>query len=66
MDGSPNRTFQVNELAHDPAVTFDPKVAKDYVTYAHRIAARGLVNSSVGGITALTSGRSRRISRFIW
>ena len=50
MDGSPNRTFQVNELAHDPSVTFDPKVAKDYVTYAHRIAARGLVNSSVGGM----------------
>ena len=50
MDGSPNRSFQVNELAHDPSVTFDPKVVKDYVTYAHRLAARGLVNSSVGGM----------------
>jgi ribulose-5-phosphate 4-epimerase/fuculose-1-phosphate aldolase len=25
-------------------------VVKDYVTYAHRLAARGLVNSSVGGM----------------
>jgi ribulose-5-phosphate 4-epimerase/fuculose-1-phosphate aldolase len=50
MDGSPNRTFEVNELAHDPNVSFDPKVVKDYVTFAHRLAARGLVNSSVGGM----------------
>ena len=50
MDGSSTRTFQVNELAPDPSVTFDPKVVKSYVTYAHRIAARGLVNSSVGGM----------------
>jgi len=48
MDVSPNRTFQVNELTPDPNVAFDPKVAKSYVTYAHRLAARGLVNSSVG------------------
>src|SRR5436190_1524758 len=50
MDGSPNRTFQVNELTPDPDVAFDPKVVKSYVTYAHRLAARGLVNSSVGGM----------------
>src|SRR5258707_14702277 len=50
MDGSPNRTFQVNERTPDPNVAFDPKVAKSYVTYAHRLAARGLVNSSVGGM----------------
>jgi L-fuculose-phosphate aldolase len=50
MDGSPNRTFQVNELTPDPNVVFDPKVVKSYVTYAHRLAARGLVNSSVGGM----------------
>jgi ribulose-5-phosphate 4-epimerase/fuculose-1-phosphate aldolase len=49
MDGSP-RTFDVNELTPDPRVTFDPKVVKSYVTYAHRLAARGLVNSSVGGM----------------
>ena len=50
MDGSAARTYQVNELTTDPRVPFDPKVVKDYVTYAHRIAARGLVNSSVGGM----------------
>ena len=50
MDGSAARTYQVNELTTDPNVPFDPKVVKDYVTYAHRIAARGLVNSSVGGM----------------
>ena len=49
MDGSPP-PYRVNELTPDPAVTFDPKVVKDYVTYAHRIANRGLVNSSVGGM----------------
>ena len=50
MDGSANRSFQVNELTPDPDVVFDPKVVKSYVTYAHRLAARGLVNSSVGGM----------------
>ena len=50
MDGSPNRSFEVNELTPDPKVAFDPKVSKSYVTYAHRLAARGLVNSSVGGM----------------
>src|SRR3954471_1619958 len=50
MDGSPTPTYRVNELTPDPSVSFDPKVVKDYVTYAHRIANRGLVNSSVGGM----------------
>src|SRR4249920_3877883 len=50
MDGSPTPTYRVNELTPDPAVSFDPKVVKDYITYAHRIANRGLVNSSVGGM----------------
>lgn len=49
MDGM-TPPFRVNELTPDPAVTFDPKVVRDYVTTAHRIAARGLVNSSVGGM----------------
>ena len=49
MDGS-QATYRVNELTPDPSVSFDPKVVKDYVTYAHRIANRGLVNSSVGGM----------------
>jgi hypothetical protein len=50
MDATTPVTFQVNELAPDPNVDFDPKVTKSYVTYAHRLAARGLVNSSVGGM----------------
>jgi ribulose-5-phosphate 4-epimerase/fuculose-1-phosphate aldolase len=50
MDGSTNRSFEVNELAPDPKVSFDPKIVKSYVAYAHRLAARGLVNSSVGGM----------------
>jgi ribulose-5-phosphate 4-epimerase/fuculose-1-phosphate aldolase len=50
MDGTPPRSFRVNELTPDPSVTFDPKVVKTYVTYAHRMAARGWVNSSVGGM----------------
>ena len=50
MDGMTAPAYRVNELAHDPAVSFDPKVVKQYVTYAHRLAARGLVNSSVGGM----------------
>lgn len=49
MDGS-NRAFEVNEHTPDPAVQFDAKVVKDYVTYAHRLAARGFVNASVGGM----------------
>lgn len=51
MDGSSTpKTYQVNELTPEPNVAFDPKVTKSYVTYAHRLAARGLVNSSVGGM----------------
>ena len=50
MDGSPAPAYRVNELTPDPSVTFDPKVVKDYITYAHRMANRGLVNSSVGGM----------------
>jgi ribulose-5-phosphate 4-epimerase/fuculose-1-phosphate aldolase len=50
MDGSPTPTYCVNQLTPDPRVAFDAKVVKDYVTYAHRIANRGLVNSSVGGM----------------
>ena len=50
MDGSPALAHRVNELTPDPSVSFDPKMVKDYVTYAHRIANRGLVNSSVGGM----------------
>jgi hypothetical protein len=44
MDGTTPVAFKVNELTPDPDVQFDPKVSKSYVTYAHRLAARGLVN----------------------
>lgn len=50
MDGHTAPVYRVNELTPDPAVEFNPKVVKDYLTYAHRLAARGLVNSSVGGM----------------
>lgn len=49
MDGM-NPPYRVNELTPDPRVSFDPKVSRDYVKYAHWLAARGLVNSSVGGM----------------
>ncbi len=50
MDGGTSRAYKVNELAPDPRVQFEPKIVRSYVTYAHRLAARGLVNSSVGGM----------------
>lgn len=50
MDGSLSPSFRVNELAPDPNVTFDPAVVRSYLAYAHRLANRGLVNSSVGGM----------------
>ncbi|HEY4253973.1 MAG TPA: class II aldolase/adducin family protein [Roseomonas sp.] len=50
MDGSSNPAYRVNELTPDPRVSFDPKIAGDYVKYAHRLSVRGLVNSSVGGM----------------
>jgi ribulose-5-phosphate 4-epimerase/fuculose-1-phosphate aldolase len=50
MNGPTSPVYRVNELTPDPTVTFDAKVVKDYVTYAHRLARRGLVNSSVGGM----------------
>ena len=65
MDGRARR-FKVNELTPDPDVQFDPKVTKSYVTYAHRLAARGLVNSSVGGMVirvAHPGHRARRVLR---
>ncbi|MDB5414296.1 MAG: class aldolase [Rubritepida sp.] len=50
MDGIQTPPYRVNELTPDPSVSFDPKVTRDYVKYAHWLAARGLVNSSVGGM----------------
>jgi ribulose-5-phosphate 4-epimerase/fuculose-1-phosphate aldolase len=45
MDG-----FQVNQLAPDPTVQFDPAVAAAYIKYARMLAHRGLVQSTLGGI----------------
>jgi len=50
MDGIQAPPYRVNELTPDVSVTFDPTVSASYVKYAHWLAARGLVNSSVGGM----------------
>ena len=50
MDGGTSRAYKVNELTPDPRVRFEPEIVRSYVTYAHRLATRGLVNSSVGGM----------------
>lgn len=42
--------FQVNEYAPDPAVELDRSVAEKYVRYAHMLAARGYVQSTLGGM----------------
>jgi len=55
MNAGTSSTYGVNELTPDPNVEFDSKVVKNYITYAHRLAARGLVNSSVGGMVIRTA-----------
>jgi ribulose-5-phosphate 4-epimerase/fuculose-1-phosphate aldolase len=50
MDGTIEPRYRVNEYTPDPNVTFDPKVAAQYVKYARMMAARGLVQSSLGGM----------------
>jgi len=42
--------YEVNQLAPDPAVAFDRKIGEQYVRYAHMLAARGYVQSSVGNM----------------
>mgnify|MGYP006284279953 CR=1 FL=1 len=42
--------YEVNQLTPDPEVMFDRKVGEQYVKYAHRLAARGYVQSSVGNM----------------
>jgi ribulose-5-phosphate 4-epimerase/fuculose-1-phosphate aldolase len=44
------RTYQVNELAPDPSVALDRKIAEQYLRYAHMLAARGYVASSTGNL----------------
>lgn len=50
MDGSIEPRYRVNEYTPDPNVGFDPKIAAQYVKYARMMAARGLVQSSLGGM----------------
>jgi ribulose-5-phosphate 4-epimerase/fuculose-1-phosphate aldolase len=49
MDGLSPR-YQVNQLAPDPSVVFDRKIGETYVRYARMLNARGLVQSSLGGM----------------
>lgn len=42
--------YAVNEYAPDPSVEFDRSVAEQYVRYAHMLAARGYVQSTLGGM----------------
>jgi len=44
------RRYEVNEYAPDPDVCFDPQVGATYVRYAHMLAARGYVQSTLGGM----------------
>jgi ribulose-5-phosphate 4-epimerase/fuculose-1-phosphate aldolase len=50
MSAVAERTYQVNEITPDKDVVFDRKIAETYLTYAHRLAARGLVYSSTGNL----------------
>lgn len=50
MDGTSEPRYRVNEHTPDPRVVFDPKVGESFVTYAHRMNARGLVQSTLGGM----------------
>jgi len=42
--------YLVNEYTPDPAVSLDREVADTYVRYAHRLSARGYVQSTLGGM----------------
>jgi ribulose-5-phosphate 4-epimerase/fuculose-1-phosphate aldolase len=46
--------YEVNQLTPDPAVAFDRRVGEQYVRYAHMLAARGYVQSSVGNMVIRT------------
>src|SRR5688500_1474405 len=41
---------RVNQLAPDPAVAFDRKIAEQYLKYARMLSARGYVASSTGNL----------------
>ena len=46
----PAPRYLVNEYTPDPAVKADPAVAATYVRYAHMLARRGYVQSTLGGM----------------
>lgn len=50
MDGTTQPRYAVNEHTPDPRVVFDRKIGETYVTYARRLNARGLVQSTLGGM----------------
>jgi ribulose-5-phosphate 4-epimerase/fuculose-1-phosphate aldolase len=43
-------SYQVNEYTPDPSVQFDRTVGEQYMRYAHMLAARGYVQSTLGGM----------------
>jgi ribulose-5-phosphate 4-epimerase/fuculose-1-phosphate aldolase len=53
----PTPRFAVNEYTPDPAVAFDRVIGEAYVRYAHRLAARGYVQSTLGGMVIRTPHR---------
>lgn len=46
----PGPRYLVNEYTPDPSVVFDRGVGETYVRYAHMLAARGYVQSTLGGM----------------
>lgn len=42
--------YAVNEYTPDPSVVFDRTVGETYVRYARMLAARGYVQSTLGGM----------------
>jgi ribulose-5-phosphate 4-epimerase/fuculose-1-phosphate aldolase len=46
----PAPAYLVNEYTPDPAVELDQATAETYVRYAHRLAARGYIQSTLGGM----------------
>ncbi len=50
LSRSPEPASRVNELAPDPEVPFDRKIAEQYLRYARMLSARGYVASSTGNL----------------
>ena len=50
----PTPQYRVNEYTPDPAVKPDPRVLATYVRYAHMLARRGYVQSTLGGMVIRT------------